>query len=600
MHKIEASINQCIGLFHDKKYQQVVDSLPKILKQIPFNGQLIYFLAMSERHLGNFGKSEQYFYSLLNRAPNNIGYLCGYGNLLIAAEKYTQAETQIKLALKINSNHFDCNFNLARLYGLQDKYQLAERFASKALAIKPNQQKCCLALINYQLNLGLVDKAILGCQRFIENFPDHNLIVEKLALIFRDEEKDDACILFFDDMLKEFPDDVELQKLFITNAIALGRFQNVEPLITKLLIQNPNDFSLHENYFKIIWRQGKATYFDNFNDLFERITNPEIIYSFCKKLIKLDLLEQALVAIEKTFYLSENIAISYLIKGYVLREQGAFKLSLATLEQGARKYIRNTEIKYELAITNLCMNDYAQALLVSKQILDIDNLHQGYWALYASCLRYCGDEETYSKLFDYNKLVKIYSLSALSEYQSVDLYHSALLADIEKHHSSKRYPIEQSVRHGLQTLGNLFASKSNILQGLKDKLSLVVDTHLSTLNKDNAHPLLRSVGREYYFSGAWSIEMKKEGFHENHYHQDGWISGSYYLVIPDAVNQNGKGWLKLGQASLSRWLKQEAEYYVKPKVGQVVLFPSYMWHGTVPLDSNERRVTVAFDVSSKI
>lgn len=35
---------------------------------------------------------------------------------------------------------------------------------------------------------------------------------------------------------------------------------------------------------------------------------------------------------------------------------------------------------------------------------------------------------------------------------------------------------------------------------------------------------------------------------------------------------------------------------VEPKVGRLVLFPSTMWHGTVPFADAER-MTVAFDVA---
>jgi hypothetical protein len=34
---------------------------------------------------------------------------------------------------------------------------------------------------------------------------------------------------------------------------------------------------------------------------------------------------------------------------------------------------------------------------------------------------------------------------------------------------------------------------------------------------------------------------------------------------------------------------------VRPEVGMLVLFPSYFWHGTVPISGNQTRLTVAFD-----
>jgi hypothetical protein len=42
-----------------------------------------------------------------------------------------------------------------------------------------------------------------------------------------------------------------------------------------------------------------------------------------------------------------------------------------------------------------------------------------------------------------------------------------------------------------------------------------------------------------------------------------------------------------------------AEHFVKPKPGRLVLFPSYMWHGTVPFTTDEARMTIAFDAVPK-
>ena len=40
----------------------------------------------------------------------------------------------------------------------------------------------------------------------------------------------------------------------------------------------------------------------------------------------------------------------------------------------------------------------------------------------------------------------------------------------------------------------------------------------------------------------------------------------------------------------------DAELSVRPELGQLVLFPSYFWHGTLPFHSKQSRLTVAFDV----
>jgi hypothetical protein len=35
---------------------------------------------------------------------------------------------------------------------------------------------------------------------------------------------------------------------------------------------------------------------------------------------------------------------------------------------------------------------------------------------------------------------------------------------------------------------------------------------------------------------------------------------------------------------------------VQPTPGTLVLFPSYFWHGTIPFNTTDERITVAFDV----
>jgi predicted 2-oxoglutarate/Fe(II)-dependent dioxygenase YbiX len=55
------------------------------------------------------------------------------------------------------------------------------------------------------------------------------------------------------------------------------------------------------------------------------------------------------------------------------------------------------------------------------------------------------------------------------------------------------------------------------------------------------------------------------------------------------------GWLALGLAPPELQLDLPASGFVEPKAGRLVLFPSTMWHSTVPFEQGER-LTIAFDV----
>jgi hypothetical protein len=71
------------------------------------------------------------------------------------------------------------------------------------------------------------------------------------------------------------------------------------------------------------------------------------------------------------------------------------------------------------------------------------------------------------------------------------------------------------------------------------------------------------------------------------------------VTVPEATNDPGtrSGWIKFGEPSLELPLKNPIRRAVQPVPGRLVLFPSYMWHGTIPLQANSPRTTIAFDVT---
>jgi len=90
--------------------------------------------------------------------------------------------------------------------------------------------------------------------------------------------------------------------------------------------------------------------------------------------------------------------------------------------------------------------------------------------------------------------------------------------------------------------------------------------------------------------------LRREGYHVNHVHPQGWISSAYYVSVPAEVEDETErsGWIKFGEPRFPV-PGADAERYVKPRAGRLVLFPSYMWHGTMPIHGDEARMTIAFD-----
>ena len=113
------------------------------------------------------------------------------------------------------------------------------------------------------------------------------------------------------------------------------------------------------------------------------------------------------------------------------------------------------------------------------------------------------------------------------------------------------------------------------------------------------HPLLGPRrDRPIRFAGSWSVRLRDAGFHISHVHPQGWISSALYIALPEAIDGGDPhaGWLSLGDPPSTLAPTVPGARHVEPKPGRLVLFPSWMWHGTVPFERGER-LTVAFDVA---
>jgi tetratricopeptide (TPR) repeat protein len=173
-----------------------------------------------------------------------------------------------------------------------------------------------------------------------------------------------------------------------------------------------------------------------------------------------------------------------------------------------------------------------------------------------------------------------------------------LAAALRRLHTLSGQPLEQSLRGGTQTDGNLFHHIDPLLIRLREAVRSTVADHVANLPPpDERHPLLGARRDRIRFAGAWSVRLRSRGYHANHVHPAGWISSALYIVLPPDVGIGNAGVLTLGEASSPTFPIDLVPFRtVEPKPGRLVLFPSYTWHGTRPFGEGER-MTVAFDVA---
>jgi Flp pilus assembly protein TadD len=218
------------------------------------------------------------------------------------------------------------------------------------------------------------------------------------------------------------------------------------------------------------------------------------------------------------------------------------------------------------------------------------------WIAYEATAARLLERAEYRHLYDYDRLVRCYELEPPAGWSSMAALNADLRQVLAPRHQVAVHPLDQSLRHGSQTTRNLLAEGDPAIKAVLRAFEAPIAAYVRELGAEQSHPLSARNRGSAAINGAWSVQLRREGFHVNHLHPQGWISSAYYVDVPDEVQDSASkcGWLKFGE---TRFPVPGAtpERLVQPRPGRLVLFPSYMWHGTNPIHGAQPRLSIAFD-----
>ncbi|HEY8004411.1 MAG TPA: putative 2OG-Fe(II) oxygenase [Phenylobacterium sp.] len=279
-----------------------------------------------------------------------------------------------------------------------------------------------------------------------------------------------------------------------------------------------------------------------------------------------------------------------------------FALRLELIDE-AERYVRLAEaaepasrgVVQSSAIVDLARGRSGEALAKLKGALDQHAADQSLWGWAATAARAAGDP-LYETLCDYDAMVCAYDIAAPPGWMNLETYLTDLGNALKEVHLYQQHPMNQSLRHGSQSMHLLTGSNAPAIKAFFQALDAPIREHMAKLGQGE-DPLRRRNTFDYRFQGAWSVRLRPGGFHRDHFHPEGWLSSAFYVETPDAAldSPDKQGWIRFGKPPFLTSPPMEPARFVRPKPGRLVLFPSYMWHGTVPFTTDEARMTIAFD-----
>lgn len=353
-------------------------------------------------------------------------------------------------------------------------------------------------------------------------------------------------------------------------------------------------------------------------------------YNLGTVLNQLGQLDEALAAYDKTLELDPQHGKALASKAFVLRTQektdeaieayeraAAIQFGDPTVLTGLGKSLQNAGRIGEAVIAferaRYAAPDYPEAtssladalvqnkepdaaVMICDKFLEHFPINASVTAAKTIALNECGEREAVQKLVDLDRFVMPIHHDRVPGFKSIAAFNTAIAEHVTQHPTLIVAPTSHATRLGKHT-ADLTSKPKGPVTGFEKLVGNAVDQFVGSIGNDEGHPFIANRPRRWHLA-VWAIVLEGEGYQVPHIHRTAWLSGVYYVQVPDIVRGGGQdGWIEFGEpAPEYHWSAEPETKAFQPEPGLMVLFPSYVFHRTIPFESDETRISIAFDV----
>ena len=178
------------------------------------------------------------------------------------------------------------------------------------------------------------------------------------------------------------------------------------------------------------------------------------------------------------------------------------------------------------------------------------------------------------------------------------VFNRALAAHVRSHPTLVEAPEGNATRAGLHS-GDLLTEPTGPFDAFETLIRSQVADYIKAIPTQTNHPFFSRPPTRYMLD-IWGIVLTGEGHQVPHIHPSGWLSGCYYPQVPASISETDPaqhGWFEFGRPQPLYQARAEPRVRpVCPREGLLLLFPSFVFHRTVPVTAPDERISIAFDV----
>lgn len=550
--------------FHQRRFEEAVAFLHRALVADPHQPQFLLHMGKALARLGRLDGAIAAFRDALALSGGFADAYHELGNALYDTGRLQEAESAYRKLLDLVPDHVPAMLSLGLVLIDAGRASEAETQLRQGLS-KPSEPRLKGALHN---SLALALRWQSNNDESLQNYemaqaldPALPCLDMHLAEILQDLKRYDEAITAYRQALAREPLNPAVHLAYNDLLYRLGGMDDYLKSFDRA--PRTRDLQLGKAYFLMHEKRGEDAY-GVYRDILVRDPNDKhAAASIANALVLMKRYDEAVAAFDE--------------------ELARTKDDAALFGSAAAASIQN--------------DDPQKALALCEQGLALAPDNQTCLANMSTALRMMDDERD-EVLNGYDTFIQVFDLEPPEGFSDMEEFNEELRDHLDRVHPNTREYINQSLRGGTQTPANLFGTGHVLVDRLQTRLDEAVRRYIEGLKKDDKHPFLRRHKKGFRYLGSWSSRLKDNGFHINHLHPGGWISSCYYVSVPGAISNEpaGQGWIKFGEPVFDIALKNPIRRTIQPAPGRLVLFPSYMWHGTVPFRSQAARTTIAFDI----
>lgn len=604
MTNTHRQLQQAMSFFQSGDLSSAESICQKVLLSTPNQADALHMLALIYKNKQKYPEAEKYFTASI-KGSNQANFFLNFANFYAQTSRAQLAEDNYEKAHKLSPTNLDVLYNWSLVLNQQGKYQTAIETIKKAINLNNKPAQFYNILGNAHKNIEQYDEAISAFNHAIASSPTDFFAWHNLGVTYRISGKPEKAINCYKKVTTAGASIPEFHFNLGCAYYDLGDLKHAEISLKQAIQLRPNYVMAHEAINNLYWENSqKSEFLQSYNLYMKNNQQPSepMYFSHAAQLILSKRLPEATEVLQSAIQRYGDKANFCHALATIYIKEGINQSDSVKLIQNAINIDPNN-IRYRIDMANILIRqeEYLEALKHLDSALDFAPLNQEIWAYKGICWRLLEDERD-QWLNNYDKFVVVQKIAPPECYDNLEHFISELKQFLVKLHSSTQQPLDQSVMGGSQTSGNLLLNSAPIIQQLRIAINDNARKYIANLPTDPSHPFLSRIKPEFNLSGCWSVLLNKKGFHTNHVHPEGWISGPTYISVPESIRADDpqkSGWVHFGETSLNLGNRERKAVEHCPQEGEGVFFPSYMWHGTNPTTTDETRMTTPCDIQPK-